>query len=76
MYYFAPQQTAQVNISLCQSAGQATPFDTKLYIFQGLGGNGTIVSPVACDDDFCGYLSSLSVPPVGLGILYMLCVQP
>ena len=63
MYYFAPQETAQVNVSLCQSAGQATPFDTKLYVFQGLGGSQPSATPVACNDDACGYLSSLSVSP-------------
>ena len=63
VYYFAPRQTAQVNISLCLSAEQATPFDTKLYVFSGLGSSQPTPVPVACNDDFCGYLSSVSVSP-------------
>ena len=58
-YYFAPSQSATVNVSLCRSSGQV--FDTKLYLFQGLNGSTPAPVPVACDDDFCGYQASLSV---------------
>ena len=65
-YYFAPQQSGTVNVSLCQSAGQV--FDTKLYVFGGLGSATLAPVPVACQDDFCGYLSSLTVRPCSLGL--------
>ena len=61
VYYFAPQQSGSINVSLCGSAGQT--FDTKLYVFQGLAGASPAPVPVACQDDFCGYLSSLTVRP-------------
>ena len=59
VYYFSPQQSGNINVSLCQSAGQT--FDTKLYVLQDLGATSPAPVPVACNDDFCGYQSSLTV---------------
>ena len=60
-YYFQPSVDCQVTISLCASRNTSEPFDTILYLLKGL--NGPIVASMACDDDYCGAQSQLSVRP-------------
>ena len=40
---------------------------TRLYVLADLlGSAGAMLAPVACNDDFCGYLSQLTVRPSAL----------
>lgn len=59
-YYLAPEQDARITISLCASAAHSDAFDTKLYVVGDLL-RSTRLSPLACNDDFCGYQSQLTV---------------
>lgn len=61
-YYLAPEQDAQITVSLCGSAAHSDAFDTKLYVVADLNNpRGSRVLPLACNDDFCGYQSQLTV---------------
>ena len=62
VYFFAPEEAARVTISLCASSAFPDSFDTKLYVLADLlAPQGGQVSPVACNDDFCGSLSQITV---------------
>lgn len=62
VYYFAPKESAWVTISLCTSSAFSDAFDTKLYVVSDLlAPKGGQVTPVACNDDFCGYQSQITV---------------
>ncbi len=61
-YYFAPKQDTQITISLCASVTHTDAFDTKLYVVADLLSPwGTRLTPLACNDDSCGYQSQLTV---------------
>lgn len=61
-YYFAPKQDTQITISLCASVAHSDAFDTKLYVVADLlSPRGTRLAPLACNDDFCGYQSQITV---------------
>ena len=62
VYFFAPQQSARVTISLCASSAFSDAFDTKLYVLADLlAPKEGAVTPIACNDDFCGYQSQITV---------------
>ena len=62
MYYFAPAAAARVTVSLCGSMVHSDAFDTKLYVLADLlAAGGRPLQPLACNDDFCGYQSQLTV---------------
>ncbi|BDA45353.1 probable extracellular serine proteinase at N-terminal half [Coccomyxa sp. Obi] len=74
-YYFAPKQDAQITISLCASAAHSDAFDTKLYVVADLlSPRGTRLTPLACNDDFCGYQSKLTMD-VRAGVAYGIIVD-
>ncbi len=61
-YYLAPEQDARITISLCASAAHSDAFDTKLYVIADLlSPSGTRLTPISCNDDFCGYQSQVTV---------------
>lgn len=64
VYFFQPQVDCTVTISLCGSRNTSEPFDTLLYVVEGL--LGPTVSGKACNDDFCSQQSQLTVPPTPL----------
>jgi hypothetical protein len=62
VYFFAPAAPARVTISLCGSMVHSDAFDTKLYVLADvLAPGGRPLQPLACNDDFCGYQSQLTV---------------
>ena len=62
VYFFAPEQAARITISLCPSSAFSDAFDTKLYVLGDLlSPQGGQVSPLACNDDFCGSQSQITV---------------
>ena len=62
VYYFAPATPARVTISLCGSMVHSDAFDTKLYVLGDLlAAQGGPLQPLACNDDFCGYQSQITV---------------
>ena len=62
VYFFAPQQSARLTISLCASSAFSDAFDTKLYVLADLlAPKEGAVTPIACNDDFCGYQSQITV---------------
>lgn len=61
MYYFAPKQDVTVIISLCASVAYSDAFDTKLYVVADLLTKTGRVTAEACNDDYCGYQSQLTV---------------
>ena len=62
LYYFAPEQAARITVSLCPSSVFSDAFDTKLYILGDLlSPQGGLVAPLACNDDFCGSQSQITV---------------
>ncbi|CAK0782475.1 hypothetical protein CVIRNUC_005706 [Coccomyxa viridis] len=73
VYFFAPQQSARVIISLCASSAFSDAFDTKLYVLADLlAPKEGAVTPIACNDDFCGYQSQITMDVqagVGYGIV-------
>lgn len=60
MYYFQPMDSCNVTISLCNSATFADQFDTKLYVVSNMLGTAPL-QPLACNDDYCSYLSQVTV---------------
>lgn len=67
VYFFAPKEAARVTISLCASSAFLDAFDTKLYVLADvLAPKDGQVTPVACNDDFCGYQSQLTVSAAAL----------
>ena len=64
VYFFAPEQAARITVSLCPSSAFSDAFDTKLYILGDLlRPQAGQVSPLACNDDFCGSQSQITVSP-------------
>lgn len=62
VYFFAPKEDAKITISLCSSSAFSDTFDTKLYVLADLlAPRGGQVFPVACNDDFCGHQSQITV---------------
>ena len=60
MYYFQPMTNCNVTISLCNSAIFADQFDTKLWVVSNMLGTAPL-QPIACNDDYCSYLSQVTV---------------
>ena len=60
MYYFQPMTNCNVTISLCNSATFADQFDTKLWVVSNMLGTAPL-QPIACNDDYCSYLSQVTV---------------
>ncbi len=52
--------SCNVTISLCNSATFADQFDTKLYVVSNMLGTAPL-QPLACNDDYCSYLSQVTV---------------
>ena len=64
VYYFAPAAPARVTVSLCGSAAHSDAFDTRLYVLADLaqrGGGGRPLQALACNDDYCGLQSQITV---------------
>ena len=63
VYYFAPATPARVTVSLCGSAAHSDAFDTQLYVVADLAqrSGGRPLQPLACNDDYCGLLSQITV---------------
>ena len=58
----APATPARVTISLCGSMVHSDAFDTKLYVLGDLlSAQERPLRPLACNDDFCGYQSQITV---------------
>lgn len=49
VYKYEPEFTEEVNIDLC-----ASPYDTKIYIYEGSCGTYNSGEAIYCNDDFCG----------------------
>lgn len=60
MYYFNPAVPANVTVSLCKSSSFVDQFDTKLYIISNMLGPAPL-QVVACNDDYCSYMSQITV---------------
>ncbi|KAK9842270.1 hypothetical protein WJX81_003820 [Elliptochloris bilobata] len=75
VYYIVPTQNITATVSLCGSHTFADAFDTKLYVLADQQGPwGAMLAPVACNDDFCGYLSQLTMA-MKAGVAYQVVVD-
>ncbi len=61
VYYFQPESDCTATISLCATRNTSEPFDTLLFVLEGLSTSS--VTSKACNDDYCGQQSQLTVDP-------------
>ena len=73
-YKFTPDTSGAYIFSTCTNGTQTRIYDTLLAVYTASAGCGSVFTPVTCNDNFCGFSASLTVPNMTAGTDYYIVV--